>query len=299
MNTGVRQLTQEDHESNHPYRVGALVSLPALKDIPAKYCPIIPESWILNQQETEPSNDECGGCALAVISGLQEGTPLDPHFHWMMARVRAGEKLEDFGVNNRDLAMTAIKIGSLKRIQSPYTFQTPRDVIADSTKWDIPKLLPLAKGQIKGSVVWIKPEGEYDAFDVFRASVTKFNGMYGKPHGAVFGMMYNYTNSDINEPVEQGTGHDVALIGWDGDYAIMVNSLGLSAGVRGKFRVHRSVINRWAEPFGCFMPLDASQEQIKFAVEQGGKLDSYWFTNIIIALLNAVIGLKKQILKQT
>lgn len=294
MQHGVRPLTQEDHTANHPYRVGNVVNLPKKADIASSYKPIIPEAWIFNQQESEAGNDECGGCSFAMVSSLQEGFPLDPHFTWMMARANAGSQLSDFGVSNRDLAMAAIKVGSLKRQFAPYTFKTPRDVIANPASWDVAKLIPLAREQVKGSVVWVKPEGDYDAFDVFRASVTKFNALYNKPHGAVFGMKYNYVNADIDAPVEQGTGHDVALVGWDGDYAWMVNSLGLNAGVRGWFRVHRSVINRWAEVFGMFIPIDATQEQVKWMVAQGGKLDNYWFTNIAIAFYKAILALMQK-----
>jgi hypothetical protein len=298
MNQGIKLLTQEDNEANNPYRVGNVISLPALKDIPYYQKPNIPESWIFNQNEFDPT-DICGGCALAIVSALQEGTPLDPHFHWMMARQRAGMSIPDFGVSNRDLAMSAVKVGSLKRIQSPYTFKDGRDTIADPSKWDIVKLSPLAKPQIKGSVVWIKAEGGYDAFDVFRASVTKFNAMYGKPHGAVFGLTWNYSNYDIDEVSEVGTGHDTAVFAGDGDHAWLLNSMGTGAGVRGWYRISRKVFNRWCEAYGAFIPIDATQEQIKSAVENGTKLDNYWMTNIIIALYKAIIEIKRQIIKQS
>jgi hypothetical protein len=59
------------------------------------------------------------------------------------------------------------------------------------------------------------------------------------------------------------------------------------------------VFNRWCEAYGAFIPIDATQDQIKSAVENGTKLDNYWMTNIIIALYKAIIEIKRQIIKQS
>ena len=295
----LRPLSKEDKEANHPYRVGAVLDLPKLEDIPQYYNPGVPESWIFNQVEFDPNNDECAGASSALVSGMQEGTELDPHFHWMMARQRAGMKIPDFGVNNRDLAMTLVKVGSLKKEDSPYTFATPRDTIADPASWQIEKLLPKAILQKKGSVVWVKPHNAYDAFDVFRASITKFNKLYQKTHGAVFGLVYSQPSNDpnIKEVTEQGAGHDVALIGWNGDNAIMVNSLGINAGTRGMFTIHRKVINRWAEEFGMFILIDATQEDIDLASKSPLKLDDITSTNILRQLYVKAIALCTQLVE--
>ncbi len=290
---GLHKLTEEDKAANHSYRVGALVTLPALGTVAQAWKAPYNKEWILNQTEFEWNNDECGGCALSIVLSIREQNAIDPHFHWMMARQRAGETLKDFGVNNRDLAMTSVKVGSLLRKDCPFTFASRRDKIADPGNWEINGLRPKAVNQISGSIVWVKHEQGLDSFDVFRASVTKFNQLYGKSHSAVFGLMWNYdqNNPIINQFVESGSGHDVAVVGWDNDFAIIVNSLGIHAGKEGEFKVHRSVINKWAEVFGMFIPIDATQDQINALVDSGGKLDSYWITNLVRSITSFLIDL--------
>ena len=301
MHNAVRLLTKEDKEANHPYRAGALVSLPTINQIPQEYLADLSLIPVINQAVVEHDNDECGGCSLAVASGVQEGIPLDPHFHWMMARQRANMTLNEYGVSNRDLAMTAVKVGSLLKRESPMDFIDGRNRIADPTNWDIAGLIRKAVYQKKGSVVWVEAGQGYDAFDYYRASVTKFNALYKKPHCAVFGLMWNYPMHEyqFEVPFEQGVGHDVTLVGWDRDYAIIRQSYGTEVGKNGEQRLHRSIINRWAEDFGCFITIDATQEEIKYAVETGTKLDNNWLANILVAFANALKDLLAKLKAKT
>lgn len=289
---GLKPLSLTDHEQNEPYRVGSLINL-TLEGVPDKWEAEVPSNWVFNQGAIEPSNDECGGCALALSVAIREKKQIDPHFHWMIARLNEGADLNDYGVTNRSLANASRKVGSLLAKDSPYSFQNGRDFIADSTNWDIAKLKPKATEQLSGGVTWVKKEGGLDAFDVFRASVWKFNKLYKKDHTAIFGLMWNYDmfNPYIEKPVEEGSGHDTLLIGWDGDYAIMMNSYGLEVGNGGKFKVHRSVINRWAEEFGMPILIDATKEQIDQALARGSKLDDPFLTNFTKAIMEKIIAL--------
>lgn len=287
----VRQLSIEEQGKNHPYRVGGVVSLP--KTWAPSRKATYSKDWIFFQGEFDGNNDECGGCALAMAIAVREGRPIDPHFSWMMARERGGSKLSEYGIGNADLAMTSVKAGSLLKEDGPFTFKDGRDKIATPSNWDLARLRPLAWPQISGSIVWIKPEGGMDAFDVFCSSITKFDAMYRKEHAAVFGFLWDYDNNahQLEAPVENGSGHDMACIGWDGDYAILIQSGGLGSGDQGEVRFHRSIINRWAVDFGMFIPIDATREQINAVIASGGKLDNFWFMNILLSFKNALSDL--------
>ncbi len=244
---------------------------------------------MLNQGEFEDGNDECGGVSSSRILSFLNGYHVGPHFLWMMARQGAGEKATDYGVSNRDLADTLRHVGALRMEDEPFTFKDTRDVIQDPSKWlDIPGLEIKAAEQLAGSVIWIHPTNGMDAFDTFRATIARLNKLYGKIHGAVFGMMWNYpmSNITIEFPSETGSGHDIPLFWADGDYAFAIQSYGLSAGNNGEQKISRAVVNRWAEDFGMFIPIDATRAQIDAVLAKGGKLDDPWSTNIVRTVID-------------
>lgn len=276
-------LTQEDKAKNAPYHVGAVVNL-SLKDTPYEYTTPYNRMWIFNQGEHEIANDECAGCALAMAIAIREDKQTDPHFHWMMARQRAGQVLYSFGVSLRDLGMTSVKVGSLLAQDSPFSFKNGRDTIADVTKWGL--IAPYVKKsaeQASGSILWVTPKNGMDAFDTIRTSITALNKMYNKQHSVVLGLMWDYDMQKwrIDDVRENGVGHAMLGAGWDGDYLKTINSCGKGVGNNGEFMIHRSVINRWAEVFGAFIPIDATREQIDALIASGGKLNDPWRINIV------------------
>ena len=295
----VKRLSLEDQSANFNYRVGGLFGL-SLSGVPTKKTRGLdfPKSWVLNQTEFEGDNDECAGVSGSRVMSILNGYACAPHFLWMMARQRAGAKKEDFGLSNRDLAMAMVKVGALRLEDEPFTFKNGRDFIQEPANWDLINLRPKALEQICGSVVWVTPSNGMDAFDVFRSSIMKLNKQYGKPHAAVFGLLWNYDFSakKLDTVATSGTGHDtVVLDEWDGDYATMLNSLGLDAGENGEHQVHRSIINKWAEEFGMFIPIDATQEEINNAIAIGGRLDRHWTINILISLYRFLLDMPKAI----
>lgn len=293
---GLKPLTQEDHQKNAPYSVGALFAL-TLKDVPASYKPVYPKEWILNQGEYEPWNDECLGCAISFALSLLNGYRIDPHLLWALARMRSGATLDDFGATTRDGADTIRKQGALRFEDSPYSFKDGRNTIADITNWDLSKLLIRALPQLCGSVLWIKPQNGMDAFDVFRASITKLNAIYGKKHAAVFGTIWGWPEELVRyDTLPEGeTGHALCVFGWyDNDYGVAAQSYGLNTGDQGEIQLHRKIINYYAEVFGMFIPIDASQEEVKAAIARGGRLDDSLLANVRKTFLLRM----KQILEQ-
>lgn len=283
----LRPLSAEDKEQNKPYHVGGLLNLGSVTDSDIYFQttpkPSYPATYVLNQGEFEAGNDECAGISLSRLLSFLNGYHVGPHFLWMMGRQGAGEKIEDYGLSNRDIANAGRKVGALRMEQEPFSFKDGRDVIQDPTKWPpIPALTLKANEQIIGSIVWIVPHDGMDAFDVYRATLAKLNKLYGKTHGAVFGLLWNYPMNQylIDKPSDQGSGHDIPLYWADGDYAIAIQSYGLSAGKEGEQRIHRSVINRWAEEYGMFVPIDATKAQIDTLKARGGKLNDPWLWNI-------------------
>ena len=287
----VKPLTKEDKEKNKPYHVGALFNL-SLKDADAYFSsaekPRIPAEWILNQGEYELANDMCGGVAASRVLSLLNKIHIGPFFLWMATRLRAGQDISEFGVSNRDLADTMRKLGALKFSDEPFTFKDGRDKIADPTNWNVTLYSKKAAEFITGkTIVWVEPTSGMDAFDTFRAAIAKLNTMYGKYHSAVFGFRFDYPleASLLNEVKENGTGHDVMLFWPSGEHIEGIQSYGITAGDHGHINVSRTVFNRWAEEFGCFIPTDATEDEVKRAIALGGKLDDPWHQNLVAKIL--------------
>lgn len=290
----IRPLTQEDHDANEKYRVGGLFTLGSVTDSDIYFQttpkPYYPPSWVLNQGEFEANNDECAGCGTSRAGSFLNGYHCGPHFIWMMARQRAAEKIGDYGVSLRDIADTWRNVGMLRFEDEPFTFKDGRDTIQDPTKWaNLPQLGIKAAEQLCGSVFWIHPSNGMDAFDTYRATIVKLNKMYGKIHVAGFGMKWSYpmTDTHMDKPVENGSGHFVPLIWANGDYVIALQSYGLAAGNNGEQKIHRSIINRWAEVYGMFIATDATRAEIEAVLAKGGKLDDPWRLNIVRAIIDA------------
>lgn len=287
---GLVPLSCEDIEANRPYTVGALYrikgAIPHKRTLPLN----IPNEWVFNQGWT----DLCAGCSSANASAVQEYLRIDPTFVWMLARQRAGMRVDQFGVNNRDMAMAHVKAGALPYGESPYTMEQ-RDIVADPTKWDIAGLLKRSVYHKKGGAVWVAN------YDEARQAIERLDALYEKPHSVVFGLVWDYDMSArvLEDVKEKGEPHDVLMIDWDQDYAIILNSYGLSAGEMGRHRMHRRIFDRYAEMFGAFILVDETPEKLKWAIENGVKLDTNWLVNIYIAIANAIKDLLAEIKKKT
>lgn len=292
----IRPLTEEDKLANRPYTVGALLSPSKVTDRLWKYS--YNTDWIINQYD----KDTCGGNSLSLGKSIQEGRQMSGLFTWIMARERTGMKPDDFGVDNRQLAMASKKVGVLPYNDSPYDNTTPRETLTDITKWDVNRLSKKSLPYITGTVVWVEPKDGLDAFDMWCASTEKFEKLYRKPCPAVFGFMWDYdvTSPYLVEPKETGSGHDMVLIGReDENSATALQSYGLSAGNMGEVKISRAIINRWAEAFGMFIIIDATDEEVKWAVENGLKLDNNWLLNILVSFSNALKDLLAQLKAKT
>ncbi len=283
----IRPLTKEDKEKNSRYHVGALFNI-SKKEADDYFLtaerPIYPVSWVLNQGQFELNNDECSFISFSRAASFLNGVHVGPHFFGMMTRMRAGAKLEDYGASLRDGADTARKVGALLMSDEPYGFKDGRAVIYDPTKYaDIPVLAQKAAENLAGSVIWIAPHDGMDAFDVLRATIAKLNKFYGKTHCAVFGMVWDYPMTDvyINTPVETGSGHAIPLYWPENAYFRAIQSYGLEAGNNGEQMIHRTIINKWTEVFGCYVPIDATRAEIDAVLAKGGKLDDMWLVGII------------------
>ena len=290
---GISKLTKEDKEANRPYTVGALYTPFERTNRLWKYD--YKKEWIIDQKD----KDTCGGNSVSLAKSIQEGRWMSALFTWLMARIRSNMALNDFGVNNRDLAMATKKVGTLLFTDSPYTNDDPREVLIDVTKWDVAGLSKKALPFIAGSVVWVEPQYGLDAFDMWCAATERFEKLYGKPCPAVFGFMWNYDihSYRIVEPMETGSGHDMVLIGREeADYATALQSYGLDAGKEGEVKISRAIINRHAENFGMFILIDATTEQVEQAIKNGITLDADVVTRIKILFLNKALSLLKQLL---
>lgn len=292
----LKLLTAEDKLANRPYTVGALLNTLQRTNRLWKYP--YKKEWVINQLD----KDTCGGNSLSLGKSIQEGRQMSALFTWLMARERAGMNHSDFGCDNRQLAMAGKKVGVLPHNDSPYDNTNERSVLVDITKWDVNGLSKKSLPYIAGSVLWVEPKDGLDAFDMWCASTEKFEKMYGKPCPAVFGFMWNYDPHAyrLTEPMETGSGHDMVLIGREEiDSATALQSYGLDAGDQGEVKISRAIINRWAEAFGMFIIIDATDEEVKWAVQNGLKLDTHWLVNILVSFGNALKDLLAQLKAKT
>jgi hypothetical protein len=275
----LRPLSIEDIQKNLPYHVGSLFTLkgaiPYKRTLPC----IIPNEWVFSQLDT----DLCSGCASANASAVQEGMRLDPGFPWMLARENDGMRVDEFGANLRSIGDAHRKFGDIELKDSPYTF-TDRDKIADPTKWDIAGLLKKSVYHKKGGITWV------NNFDEARQAIERLDALYKKPHTVIFGLKWGYLLTDrvIENIMEDGSGHAILMTDWEGDYAIVLNSYGLQAGEMGYHRLHRRIFDRWAKEFGAGILIDETEENVKWAVQNGVKLDGNWLLNVLKAFANAL-----------
>lgn len=297
----LRKLTQEEKDGIHKYRAGAVINFLPLDKVNLYFSntpkPLFPKEWIINQGEYDPMNDECAGISGSIILTLMNGYRVGFNTLWMFARQRAGDKITDYGLSLVDLAQTMVAIGAERWENETFPLSAGRDIIQDPTKY--PPLQPIklrCAEQAIGAFLWAKPQGKLDSYDVARSAIATLNTLFpDKKHGCVFGMLWGYPMTDvyIDVPSDSGNGHAIPLYWETNSHLNAIQSYGLEAGNQGEQMIARAVFNKWAEDFGCFIPIDATRAQIDALIASGSKFNDPWRVNIVRRFVDAYKGLKK------
>lgn len=251
--------------------VGALYSLPKLSEIPDKFS--IDTLEVKDQEES----DFCAAYSSCTVSEIQEDVALEPAWSFAMSKTLSGDA-DSYGQDLRTMMKTHVKFGAIEKKQSPFSIKNKSpDFLRRIKNWPT-ELRQKALYHKKGSFMDCK--GPYDAFDNIRACVWKFR----KEKRAVeSGIMWGWPvdTERINDVGTPEGGHAIAYIGWNGEYLMMQNSYGKSAGRNGVHLVHRSVVNKYVDMYGAFMFQDLSADEAKWYRDNGKKVDQSWVITLL------------------
>lgn len=262
--------------------LGALYTLPKLKDLPNKF-----ELDILGIKD-QRSSDFCTGYATCYISELQEKVKLEPSYSFALSKELSGN-IDSYGQDLRTGMKTHVKFGAIEEKQSPYSVKNKSpDFLRDIKNWEGElRLKALAH---KKSTYLAVTSTFYDDFDTIRATIWRFRK---EKRGVVSGVQWDWDSKQerIDTFTGKGGGHAIAYIGWDGDYLKLVNSYGRDAGKGGFHWVHRDVVNHYATMYGAFMFVDLSKDEARFYIDNGTKADVNWVIQLLQTMLK-VLSLK-------
>lgn len=271
---GLRPLVEDSRD----LKVGAFLDLPKLKDIPDKL--ILGEPSVVNQYDT----DFCGAAATSALSELHEGIPLSFEWLFAVAKMIEGDK-DSWGLDLRTACKAAVKYGSIKRTEAPYSLDDkPDSFLRDINNWDKDLFLAALEHRKK---TYVRLSSSYSPFDTIRAFMYYYH-LRGEKNGALIGLEWNYPLRELYiEPSDaggSGFGHAVAAIGFEGDYLYIQNSAGKEAGDKGHHWVHKDIINRDVGRYGAYTLLDIPRDHIEYHVQIGSKVTDNWLDLIISAI---------------
>lgn len=266
---GLRPLPKDENDFN----LGAVRDLPRVEDLPEEYT--VGDPFIRDQGNT----DFCTGFASSLASSFQEEVPLSAEYAFALAKE---EDKESWGLDLRTIVKSHVKKGTVKLSDAPYSLENKPDTfLRDIDNWP-PELRQLAQEHRKKSF-WT-PAGGYDAFDNIRVS------MYGSRHeksAPIIGLVWGWplTQVRMKDPVTQGFGHCMCVIGWtvldNEPYLKVANSAGKSAGDNGTHYMSRDVINANIEKYGAFLFTDITREEAEYYLENGLKETTFNFEMIV------------------
>jgi len=257
--------------------VGAIYTLPALKDIPDRF--EIHTLEIKDQKDT----DFCAAFSSCTASEIQENVLLSPEWTFAMSKTLSGN-VDDYGQDLRTIMKTHVKFGALEKRDAPFSVDTHgSDFLRDIKNWS--DLRQKALYHKKASFMDCK--GPYDAFDNIRATMWKFRK---EKRLVESGLLWGWDTkiekiNDIGNPMG---GHAIVFKGWKGDYMIMQNSYGRKAGRNGEHLVHRSIDNKYVDMYGAFMFQDITPEEARWYRDNGKKVDTTWIMNLLLSLMGVV-----------
>lgn len=264
------------------FALGAITTLPDLNELPPhfSFSPLI----IKDQR----GSDFCTAFMACGMSELQEGVELCPEWSFAKSKELSGDP-EEWGQDIRTALKVHPKHGAVATTISPYSVKNKdTDFLRYIGNW--PVLDKYAASHVKKS--YVKVTGRFDHFDNIRTTLWKYrSAKRAVGTGVIWG--WDRTTPTINTIPKTGEGHAMYIVGWkDDNHLIYVNSWGTDVGDKGRFYVHRDVVNFFVDAYGAYTFIDLEPTTVKYMIDNGiTDRDSQ-----IIALLKRTVTLLKQLL---
>lgn len=233
-------------------KLGQVMTLPDISELPYEFR-LIPFK-IKRQIDFQGTNtDMCSAFSSTSCSELQENIELEPT--WSFAVSKIGD-LKSWGNNLRNACKPHTKFGAIEKQESPYNLENKTaDFVRNIENW--PNLYNKAILHKKKSYVFVD-----GGFNDIKAYIWKFKA---EKRGVMIGLLWGWPLQDviIDKESEQGFGHAVLAIGFQGDYLIILNSYGEEAGDKGFHYIHKDIINNATNRYGAFAFVDMDAELLK------------------------------------
>jgi hypothetical protein len=267
--------TPEDHRD---FRLGAIVSLPALSELPESFS--LPTLGVKDQGAT----DFCAAFATSTLSEIQEGIELSPEFQFALGKVISGD-VDEWGLDLRSVLKGVVKLGSLPQAIAPYSLknQSPEFMRAIGN-W--PEVL-VAKSSPYKKQSYFEITGPYDHYDNIRAAIWKFRN---QKQGVLSGLIWQWPldATFLDAISDEGFGHAIPYIGWTEKGLLLQNSGGVQAGLRGCHIVSRATVNHFVSQFKAYMMVDLSPADAEYLIQNGIKIEDNWLVGLFKALGNLI-----------
>lgn len=255
-------------------------------------------------------DDSCADAGSGYIDGVLQGEVFEQGVTFGFAKLIDGNP-EEWGVSLPSIWKARQKYGAIPtRLMPLDLLGKPLSFWREPANWShrAEEIYNLAAPyRIKS---YAEVTGRYDHFTNICTLLYYFHKQ-GKPTGVSIGIQWGYetANPFIDTVSRQGYGHFQAVLDFnkidrakgffvDKKYrAVVPNTWGTAVGDSGVFYLCREEVNEMANMYGVFFPTDLSAEEAKVLRDNGAKADSWWVTQLTIALLNLSIGKIMQIIK--
>lgn len=263
---------QPKGDDTRDFKLGNIINLPKLTDLPPELVIGLPE--VVDQQNT----DFCAAASSGVVREIQEGVPLSYEWLFAAAKSMAGQDINSYGLNLRDVCKAHVTFGCIERSEAPYSLETNSpDFLRNIKNWP-PELFIKAQKHKAGSFFAVT--GPYDHYDNLRATMYYFRN---EKCGVVFGVVWSWllTQVDITTVSQNGSGHALAQVGYTPEGIYVQNSVGVNAGKDGRHYFSREVINAFVDVYGAFMFHDMPKDTAKWYHDNEIKLTDSWVIQFI------------------
>jgi len=265
------------------YQLGDIVQLPSLEELPDSFS-LTPLS-VKNQID-----DFCTAAATVGMSELQEKVELSWRYSMALSKELSGNP-NQWGQDLPTAMKTHQKLGALELTDSPLEGNYDSNFLRDIDNWPVELKEKIANHRKEA---YAEISGPYDAFDNIRASIWKFKD---EERAVGLGLTWSWPLSIplIDKVQSGGSGHMVYTIGWkDKDYLIIQNSYGIKNGDKGKFYIHRDVINHYFDIFSAFMFIDMKPEDVKELIENELKIEDNMLYKWLVIFKNFIRSIFKR-----
>lgn len=262
MNDAVKPLPRDDRD----FKVGQIIGAQRkprrfrLKTFPHK---------------NQGNSDKCTAYASCTASEIQEKVELNPDWVFAKSKEMSGD-VDSWGQDLRTIAKTHQKHGA------------PEQSVVEIPEEDrhIENWNDYTEEAVKHRK---KSYFRVHSFEEIKDTIWKLRDapFFGIEWG------WGFDQARIYES-KKGKGHAVAIVGWEGEYLIIQNSYGKQAGYNGDFFIHKDVVEKGIERFGCYVFVDLSPEDAKYYIDNGIQLNDDW----IKQALKAVVTILQDIIRR-